>query len=159
MGDDEIPIFVWSGTNVATNDLDNVGAPNRRSFGVVIGTVGAGKFIDDVDLCNALITRTYLGLRGISVVDKDSVAATGELTTANLAALKAQNWTRPGLVAATLANPLLITYQAHLATAGRRKLGFRRPRNHVSGRLAVDSRSPTSSRGRLCFVSAAQMSL
>ena len=54
---------------------------------------------------------------------------------------------------------LLITYQAHLATAGRRKLGFRRPRNHVSGRLAVDSRSPTSSRGRLRFVSAAQMSL
>ena len=53
----------------------------------------------------------------------------------------------------------LITYQAHLATAGRRKLGFRRPRNHVSGRLAVDSRSPTSSRGRLRFVSAAQMSL
>ena len=54
---------------------------------------------------------------------------------------------------------LLITYQAHLATAGGRKLGFRRPRNHVSGRLAVDSRSPTSSRGRLRFVSAAQMSL
>ena len=57
------------------------------------------------------------------------------------------------------ANKILITYQAHLATAGRRKLGFRRPRNHVSGRLAVDSRSPTSSRGRLHFVSAAQMSL
>ena len=34
-----------------------------------------------------------------------------------------------------------------------------RPRNHVSGRLAVDSRSPTSSRGRLRFVSPAQMSL
>ena len=32
---------------------------------------------------------------------------------------------------------VLITYQAHLATAGRRKLGFRRPRNHVSGRLAA----------------------
>ena len=62
-------------------------------------------------------------------------------------------------VASLRTTSFLITYQAHLATAGRRKLGFRRPRNHVSGRLAVDSRSPTSSRGRLRFVSAAQMSL
>ena len=66
---------------------------------------------------------------------------------------------RPGSGPAGGARIFLITYQAHLATAGRRKLGFRRPRNHVSGRLAVDSRSPTSSRGRLRFVSAAQMSL
>ena len=64
-----------------------------------------------------------------------------------------------GHTARAFATIFLITYQAHLATAGRRKLGFRRPRNHVSGRLAVDSRSPTSSRGRLRFVSAAQMSL
>ena len=56
-------------------------------------------------------------------------------------------------------NRILITYQAHLALAGHRKLGFRRPRNQFSGRLAVDSRSPTSSRGRLRFVSAARMSL
>ena len=34
--------------------------------------------------------------------------------------------------------PVLITYQAHLAPAGHRKLGFRRPRNQFPGRLAVD---------------------
>ena len=55
--------------------------------------------------------------------------------------------------------PILIMYQAQLATAGRRKLRFRRSRNDVSGGPNVDSRSPESHRGRLRFVSAARLSL
>ena len=50
-------------------------------------------------------------------------------------------------------------YQAQLATAGRRKPGSRRPRNDVSGGPNVDSRFPTSHRGRLRFVSAARPNL
>ncbi len=56
-------------------------------------------------------------------------------------------------------NDRLITYQAHLATADRRKPGFRRPRNDVSGGPNLDSRPPASRRGRLRFVSVARMSL
>ena len=58
-----------------------------------------------------------------------------------------------------LRNCYLITYQAQLASAGRRKPGFRRPRNDVSGGSNVDSRSPASHRGRLRIVSTARLSL
>ena len=54
---------------------------------------------------------------------------------------------------------ILITYQAHLATAGRGKPGLRRPRYGVSGGPNVDSRPPSSHRGRLRFESVARMRL
>ena len=60
---------------------------------------------------------------------------------------------------AIISSNFLITYEAHLEPAGHRKLVFRRPRNQFSGRLSVDSRAPTRSRGRLRFLSAARMSL
>ena len=63
------------------------------------------------------------------------------------------SWPRTGRIT------VLITYQAQLATAGRRKPRFRRSRNDVSGGPNVDSRSPESHRGRLRFVSAARLSL
>ena len=54
---------------------------------------------------------------------------------------------------------VLTTHQAHLATAGCGKPGFRRPRDDVSQDSDVDSRPPASHRGRLRFVSVARMSL
>ena len=61
----------------------------------------------------------------------------------------------------TFAVPLTLQRRVvdQLATAGRRKPGFRRPRNDVSGGPNVDSRFPASHRGRLRFVSAARLSL
>ena len=53
----------------------------------------------------------------------------------------------------------LITHQAHLATAGCGKQGFRRPRDDVSRDPGADLRPPASHRGRLRFVSVARMSL
>ncbi len=53
----------------------------------------------------------------------------------------------------------LITHQAHLATAGCGKPGFRRPRDDVSRDPDADLRPPASHRGRLRVVSVARMSL
>jgi len=54
---------------------------------------------------------------------------------------------------------LLITHQAHLATAGCGKPGFRRPRDDVSQDPDADLRPPASHRVRLRFVSVVRMSL
>ena len=90
LGDDEIPIKIFSGGAGAGAAL---GAPNRRSFTILIGTIGAGNFLDDVDLCVALLSRPYLGLRGLGTTP--TVAA------ASSTAMTRTEWVRPGLVAAS----------------------------------------------------------